>query len=185
MESSLAFKEVEIKLLIMYLLNKMELPMSRAQISDFINDKQLLDNFTIEVTLADMEVEGFLDSTTENAMDVSTTRYTLTDDGYQNLEYFENHIPKPVRMMINKYVEETQGKIRRDYEITASYFPNVEDNDYKVKCAVFDDKRVLLEFVVSVDTRDQAKFIQANWRTNASKAYKKIFEALTEKHILA
>ena len=181
MSITLEYKDVENKLLILYLINRLELPMSRAQITDFIIQKELMNYFVLEQTLSAMVEAGVLDAATEaDAQDVNTTRYSVTGEGLTTLEYFESHIPQPVRQMINRYVEENKGKIKKDYENVANYFPNVENNEFKVKCGVYEDKRALIELFVSVDTREQAKLIQSNWRANASKLYSRIIEALTE-----
>jgi len=184
MPVTIEYKDVENKLLILYLINRLELAMSRAQIYDFIIEKDLMRPFTLEQTLATMVEAKLLEATIEaDAQDVSTTRYSVTEEGLTNLEYFESHIPQPVRQIINRYIEENRGKIKKDYESVASYFPNVENNEFRVKCGVYEDKRAIIELFVSVDTREQAKLIQANWRANASGLYSKIIEALTETEI--
>jgi len=45
---------------------------------------------------------------------------------------------------------------------------------------VYEDRRAIIELFVSVDTREQAKLIQSNWRANASGLYSQIIETLTE-----
>ena len=179
MAVSIEYKDVENKLLILYLINRMELSMSRSQITDFVMSKEFMNYFVFEQTLADMLEQGLLEATIENGQDASTTRYTVTNNGLISLEYFESHIPRPLRLLINQYVDENRGKVKRDYEVTATYFPNVETNDFQVKCGVYEDTRVLLELAISVDTREQAKLIQANWRNNASLLYQHVIDAIT------
>jgi hypothetical protein len=86
-----------------------------------------------------------------------------------------------MRVLINHYVVENRGNVKRDYEVTATYFPNVESNDFQVKCGVYEDKRAIIEVSISVDTREQAKLIQGNWRANASTLYQRIIDAVTTK----
>ena len=179
MAVSIEYKDVEKKLLILYLINRMELSMSRSQITDFVMTKDFMDHFALEQTLAVMTEQGLLEATKVNAQDENSTRYTVTDEGLKNLEYFENHIPRTARILINQYIVENRGKIKRYYESTANYFPNIEHEDFQVKCGVYEDNRVLLELIVSVDTREQAKLIQANWRNDSSGIYQKIIDALT------
>ena len=181
MPITIEYKDAENKLLILYLINRLELPMSRAQITDFIIQKELMNHFTLEQTLSAMVEAEVLETEIESdAVDVSTTRYSVTEEGLTTLEYFENHIPKPVRQIINNYIEENRGKIKKDYERVANYFPNIENNEYKVKCGVYEDRRAIMELFVSVDTREQAKLIQSNWNANASVLYSQIIETLTE-----
>jgi len=179
MSVSQEYKDVEKKLLILYLINRMELSMSRAQITDFVLSKDIMDYFTLEEALSDMLEQGLLEFTQVNAQDANTTRYSVTDNGLANLEYFANHIPRTMRLLVSQYVEENRGKVVKDYEITANYFANVENDEFQVKCGVYDDRRVLLELSVSVDTREQARLIMSNWKNDASGLYQRIIDALT------
>ena len=179
MSNGYEYKNAENKLLLLYLINRMEFPMSRAQITDFVQEADFMDYYTLQQTLAIMVESGHLDATEENALDNSTTRYVVTDEGQTTLEYFERHIPWSKRQAIDRYITDNRGKIKKDYEYTATYFPNVENDEFRVKCGVYEDKRALLELFVSVDTRQQAKLIQSNWRANASVLYQRIIEALT------
>jgi len=182
MAITIEYKDVENKLLLLHLIGAMDLPMSRAQITDFIIQKDLMHHFVLEQNLVDMVQRGFLEVTNENARDESTTRYALTEDGHTNLELLGGQIPRPVRNIIDQYVAENRGKIKKGFEKTAHYFPNAENDEYIVKCGVYDDKRstMLMEISVPVFTREQAKQIQANWNENYNTLYQRILATLTE-----
>ncbi|MCL2576832.1 MAG: DUF4364 family protein [Defluviitaleaceae bacterium] len=179
---TIEYKDVENKLLLLYLINMMDLPMSRSQITDFIIQKDLMNHFILEQNLTDMVQRKFLEATRENSQDENTTRYSLTEEGLENLDLLQNQIPRPVRNMITQYVEEHRGKIKKGFEKTAHYFPNAENDEYIVKCGVYDDKRdsMLMEISVPVVTREQAKLIQSNWNANYSTLYQRILSTLTE-----
>jgi len=179
---AIEYKEIENKLLIMYLINMMELPMSRPQITEFIIEKELMSYFTLEQNLTEMVERGFLEATRENAQDISTTRYSLTENGITNLDLLEKHIPRPARQIISTYVEDNRGRIIKSYEKTANYFPNPDNDGFTVKLGVYDDKRsaLLMEISVAVATREQAKQIQAGWNANYSTLYQNVLEVLTE-----
>ena len=183
MKVALEFSDVENKLLILYLISSMELPMSRTQISNFFVERELMSHFVLMQNLEDMVERGFLDAATESSVDSGTTNFTLTEDGAAHLEYLEPMLPKPVRRAIDNTIDETRGKIRKGFEKTANYFPNMENDEYIVKCGVYDDKRgtMLMEISMPVVTREQAKYIQANWNENYTCIYQKVLEALTEK----
>jgi hypothetical protein len=160
----------------------MDMPMSRGQITDFIIAKELMNHFTLEQSLVDMVSRGFLDGKNATTLDVSSTRYTLTDDGASHLEQLDSLLPRPVRQMIDTYVEENRGKIKKSFEKTAHYFPSDDSEEYIVKVAVIDDKRgsMLMELKMPVITREQAKQVQANWNSNYSDMYKRILAIMTE-----
>ena len=159
--------QVENKLLLLYLINKMDLPLSRSQVTDFVREGEYMDYYTLQQTLAEMVEGGYL----EKIQDNNNTRYVITDEGATALEYFESHIPGGIRSKINKYVHNHFSSIKRDFEVTANYFLDNETNEYIVKCGVYEDKRILMEINVSVVSREQAKLIQANWKGHVSEIY--------------
>ena len=178
MDTPLDYKEVENKLLIMYLINRMELSMSGAQITDFVIAKDLMNHFMLAQTLADMVEQDYLYTKHESAADANTTRYSVTNAGMECLELFMSRIPRHMRTLINQYVEDNHGKVKKDFEVTATYFVNEDADEYSVKCVALEDKRALMELVISIETIEQAKLIHKNWRANASTIYKKIIDAL-------
>ena len=167
-------KEPENKLLLLYLIDKMDLPLSRSQITDYILEAEFMDYYTLQQALADMAEQGYLEVQQNN----NTTRYTATEEGLQTLEYFEKHIPLPVRAKINAYIKENRKNIQRDFETTATFFPNVENDEFVVKCGAYEEGRVLMEISISVDTREQARTVQNNWKSNAKVLYGEILMTL-------
>jgi len=160
----------------MYLIDKMELPLSRSQITDYIrqDEAEFMDYYTLQESLAEMVEGGYLEAIKDN----NTTRYTVTGEGVQALEYFEKHIPVAVRTRINNYIRENRKNIQRDFETTATFFPNAENNEFMVKCGAYEEGRVLMEISISVDTREQARIIQNNWKSNAKILYGEILLTL-------
>jgi hypothetical protein len=165
---------VENKLVLLYLINKMDLPLSRSQITDFVREGEYMDYYTMQQTLEEMVVGAYL----EKIQDNNNTRFSITDEGVTTLEYFESHIPGGIRSKINKYVHDHFNTVKRDFEVTATYFLDNEINEYIVKCGVYEDKRILMEINVSVVSRDQAKMIQNNWKSHVGEIYMHILNEM-------
>jgi DNA-binding PadR family transcriptional regulator len=153
----------------------MELPLFRSQITDYFNQTELMDYYTLQQALASMVEEGYLKESIEN----NNTLYAITNEGQNTLELLEKHIPPPARAMISGYVREKRRDLKRHYENTATFFPNAEYNEFIVKCGVYEDERALMELSIAVDTREQARLIQTNWKANAKILYGKILVDLT------
>ena len=168
------YRGIENKLLLLYLVDKMDLPLSRGHITQFVGEGNYMNLLILQQSLAELVEKGYLDQTEDN----HNTLYTITADGLQLLEYFEQHIPFSTRAQINKYVQENRKKVKKDFDITAAYFPNEDEDNYIVKCGVYEDERVLLELNVSGVTKEQARFIQNNWRSNVNKLYSEILYML-------
>ena len=176
MSDQAKYKSPKDRLMILYLLDQIDLPLSRSHITDYFLQAELLDYYTLQQSLSDMVSGGYLDATTDN----NTTRYTLTDEGLQTLEYFEKHIPPSVRNKITRYIKENLKDIKRSFENTATFFPNSDNSEFLVKCGVYEEGRVLMELSISVDTREQARLIQNNWKSGAKTLYGDIIRTLAK-----
>ena len=75
-------------------------------------------------------------------------------------------------------MRDNRKNIKKAYENTATYFSNTDTADFTVKCGVYEDDRALMEITISVDTREQARQIQSNWKKNANTLYGKLIETL-------
>jgi len=153
--------------------------MSRGKVSDVVLDGEFMDYYTLQQSLSEMVEMGFLDASHEISGDNNTTLFVATEDGVNTLEYFEKRIPPITRQSLNRYVNEMRTDIKREYEKTATYFPDDENDEFRVKCGIYEDERALLEVFVTVDTREQAKRIQTNWRTSAD-MFQRIITELTK-----
>lgn len=171
------YKQVENKLLLMYLIDKMDIPLSGSQISQFALEENFMDYFTLRQCLTDMVANNHLESFAEN----NSTRYTVTEAGLQTLDYFEKRIPADIRNKINKYVLDNRKYIKKDYETTANYFRDIHSSDYTVKCGIYEDDALLMEINLSVVSREQAKLICSNWKENVNTLYGEILQQLITK----
>jgi len=168
-------QDAENKLLILYFLDKMDLPLSTSQIADFFRSQAMMGQFAPEMALADMVENGYL----ETERDDNVTRYSITCEGLQSLEYFEKHIPHHQRDLIKAYILENRNIIvKRDFETTANFFANASNDEFTVKCGTYEDQRVLMEITITVDTTDQARTIQNNWKRHAKVLYGDILRTL-------
>lgn len=168
------YDEAENKLLLLYLIDKMDIPLSNTQISQFALEENYMNYFTLQQSLSEMVESGYLDKTQDN----NNTRYTATDEGITTLEYFEKHIPIDIRNKINQYVLDNRSTIKKDFEITANYFYDHPNNEFIVKCGIYEDDSMLMEINVSVVNRNQAKLICNNWKQNVNKLYGSILSEL-------
>ena len=166
----------EHKLIILHLLQKMGIALSNSEICQFLLEKNYMDYFSVQQYLAELVDAGWLEKSREQ----NHTRYTLTDEGEETVNYFLNHISEHAKTEINTYVQENSKRIRAEYAVTANYFPEIND-DFLVKCGLNDDNgNGLMEVSVSVVSKQQALAICRNWRKNVSHLYGSILTSLVK-----
>jgi len=170
-------KQVEHKIMILHLVDKIDIPISNSQITKFALEENYMNFYDVQHYLKDMVEAGYLDSSQiEN-----TTRYTITDEGIKTLETFAQYVPPYVKTRISNYVEDNRNIVKRDLEIAANHFYQHDTKEYLVKCAVYDDDNLLMELSVSVVDKEQALTICNNWKKDVGLAHAKILNYLLNK----
>ena len=75
------------------------------------------------------------------------------------------------------YVRKNKSRIKKEYSVYANYFYYAE-NEYIVKCGIIEDDAPLIELNLTVASKDQAKLIRKNWKSNVSNIYNTILQSL-------
>ena len=166
--------QFEKKLLLLYLIDKMDLPLTQSQISEFALEDDYINYFSLQQFLADMVEINYLEKSFEN----NTSYYSLTDQGLVAVEYFKKRIPAQLKNKIKKYVERNKKNIKKDYEVIANYFYVKNSNEYIIKCGIYEDEMTLMELTLSVVSREEAKLICKNWREKVNILYGEIVNKL-------
>lgn len=178
MLESESLKRADNKLMILYLLEKLDTPLSNAQINDFFVQENLLGYFELQKCLAEMVEAGYVDKHVEG----SFARYGITHEGQQTIGYLEKRIPHYIRTRISAFASKNRKHIKRSFAVMANYFYDHDTKEFIVKCGVYDDDMTLLELTLSMVTREQAKHICKNWRANSSELYQSFISQLIDEN---
>ena len=166
----------ESKLIILYMLNKISLPMSLSYIQEFALASEYMDYFSLSNYLSELTESEYIVKNIEH----NKTTYTISKKGYKTLALFENLIPKSIKEKINEYVALNKNQIKKDLEIIATFKEN--NNEYSVKCAVYENKVPLIELNLKVASKKYANTICDNWKKDASKYYLSFMKSLLNSH---
>ena len=162
----------ENRLLILYLMYQMDMPLSWDHIFEFaVND--YMDYMEFQTYINEMERNGIISSNREN----NVNYYSLTDKGEKTINTFLKFIPESKRNSIISYVRKNKGKIKKEYSVSANYFM-YGDDEYVVKCSFIEDDVTLMEINLTVATKEMAKKVKKNWKQNVSDIYNNTLKAL-------
>lgn len=170
-------QQIEKKIILLFLIDKMDIPLSNSQISQFAMEENFMNYYTVQKYLNEMVDIGYLDKLQDN----NSTRYTITEDGLTALDAFIKNVPITIRNRIAKYVSEHRKVVKQDYEITANHFFDYNNKEYIVKCGIYEDEMMLMELNLSVVTKEQALIICNNWKSNVNNLYGQIINTLLTK----
>ena len=168
------YKKFEDKLILLYLIDKMDLSLSYNQITMFAADEGM-ELFLVQQNLSEMIQSGYLEIFNK----YNASRYSITEDGVNVLEYFNKQIPQDTRNKINKYVSENRKGAKKDFDVDASYLFDYSLNEYLIRCGVYENDSMLMEVNLYVVSKEQAQHICENWKENVSDLYADILSLMT------
>ena len=90
------------KLIVLYMLDRVDFPLTTSQISEFILDKGYTTYFRLQSALAELTDSGLL----KIELTHNRTLYNLTEEGAATINYFRNKISPEIRQEIDNFINE-------------------------------------------------------------------------------
>ena len=152
------------KLIILYMLQNVNFPLSNTQISDFILEKEYTNYFHLQEALSELQDTKLIEIEKVR----NTSYYHMTEEGSKTLSFFE----------IDRYMKEHSYELRKKASVVADYYKTAGD-DYEVRCQARERKTTIFEIVVTVPSEEAAKKICSNWENRSQKIYASIMNELS------
>lgn len=163
------------KLMILYMLNKLDSQLTNSQLSGFFITNNYTDYFTIQQTLSDLVESGFVEKVTIR----NTSYYSITFEGYESLTFFKSQIPKGALDDIAVYLENNKYALKNEVGTQADYYRHT-NGDYIAHCQVMEGKSLLYEINIAVPSEEEAAKICGNWRGYSEELYGQIMNSLLQ-----
>ena len=154
------------KLVILYMLNKVNFPLSNTQISEFMLDKQYTNYFTLQEVLSSLAEDGFIQVLTYR----NSTQYKLTKDGDETISFFHTKISSTIRSEIDEYIIENKYAMKCEIGTISDYYKSTS-GDYIAHCQVKEGDTSLIELNIAVPLKEQADAICSKWRDASQDIY--------------
>ncbi len=161
------------KLIVLYMLDKVDFPITKTQIYDFILDKEYANYFTLTQATYELTEDGFIESSSTH----SSTFLTLTDKGRDTLTFFQNRISEGIKNDINTYFEENRMAISNSVSIMTNYY-RTSSGDYVADLSAREKSEDLINIRINMPTEESARAICEHWREKSSDVYSFILENL-------
>jgi len=146
-------------MIVLYMLKRCQMPLSKSQIYDFILEKEYTNFLTLQEVFSELASSGLI---TEKTM-ANRTYLELTEDGAKTLEFFGNRVNPAVRDQIDEYLKANNMKLINETSIKGDY-RKVADNNYEVRMIATDGNQVLMDLTMSVPTEETAQSILDKWQ---------------------
>lgn len=163
----------ESKLLLLYIFDKIKIPITNNQITQIILENNFINYFTLQQYLSELISSNFLKYTEGE----NKHRLEITERGKKVLSLFGNRLSNNKIDIINDYLTNNINIIKREVTITSDY--TIEHKDkFIVNLKALENDIVLIDLKITVDSNKQARDLCTKWKNNSSEIYSKILDIL-------
>lgn len=160
------------KLMTLYMLDRVNFPLTNSQLSEFFLDKEYTTYMTLQLVLNDLVEAGLINSHKVG----NSTHYEISSDGREALNFFIGDISAAAMADMDEYLENNKYSIRSAVDTTADYFRS--GGSYTVHCVSREGSGPLLSIDISVPDERIAADMCANWPARSQELYSHIMLSL-------
>ncbi|WP_244835297.1 DUF4364 family protein [Clostridium sp. BJN0001] len=166
----------ENKLLMLYVLNKLDTPISNTQFTDIMLENTFLNYFNFQQYLSELIESAFVEYISYNN---KKKLLSITKKGKTVLSLFKDRISKANMDFFDKFIEDNLKIIKKELTINADYTLG-KDDTFIIDLNALENGSILMEVKLTVPTKEQAISICKKWKSNPSKLYNSIFSLFIE-----
>ncbi len=160
-----------VKILLCYLLEKLDCPVTREQLLEITRDSEVINYFLFSEAMSDLEKVGAV-KTDENG------KITLEEKGRLGSEYFNKYIPPTFRRKLLSAAYSYFAKLRRDNECHTEI--KEQTNGYSVMFSIRDASFALMDISFYAPDKEQADNILTKIRQNPTEFYKNVVKLMLQ-----
>ncbi len=161
------------KLIILYMLDRVKFPITTAQISNYILEKEYTNFLTLQQVISELVEANLIDARTVN----NRTHLQITEEGRETLYYFDNRINDTIKAEINQYFRENEFDLQEEVSVLGNYYKSTS-GEYEVHLIAKDRDTNLVEIKLSVPTKEVAESICDNWQKKNQEIYQELVRQL-------
>ena len=155
------------KLIILYTLSRVDFPLTKNQIGDFMLEKEFTNSFlTIQQAMNELTEAGFITAKPVR----NRTQLTITPEGRQTLNYFRHQINHGIVEDIDQFLKKNKFRLRDESSILADYTRNAT-GEYEAHLIALDKGTPLVDITLSVPLEETAASICDNWHLKNQEIY--------------
>ena len=161
------------KLIILYMLGRVKFPLTTAQISNFILEKEYTNFLTLQQVFSELTDTGLVESKTIN----NRTQLSLSAEGKETLSFFGNRVSDAIKEDINQYFRENESSLREEVSVLGDYYKSTS-GEYEAHLIAKEQDINLIELTLSVPTKEIAEAVCNNWQKKNQEVYEQIIKLL-------
>lgn len=155
------------------MLNRVSFPITTAQISDFILEKEYTNFLTLQQVISELTDANMISPQSVR----NRTLLSITDEGRETLSFFGNRINDAIKNDINAYLKENEFTLRNEVSVLADYYKSTS-GEYEARLIAKDREINLVDITLSVPVEEVASAICENWQKKNQEIYKYLIQEL-------
>ena len=173
MEKSIA-DLAENKVLILYLLNKLPDGIKSDNLYKIVSSANNINYFYFQELIADLMSANLICSFEQD----EESFIKITTEGKNALELTKSLLPGLLKLKADTIFKEENSNIVEESSVVTEFIPK-DENNYTITCKIVEQNETIFEVSVYAASREKAKQISDNWKSNATTLYPQILELLS------
>ena len=161
------------KMIVLYMLKRCDVPLSKSQIYDFILEKEYTTFLTLQEVFSELAISELVKEKTV----ANRTFLEITPEGDETLSFFGNRINPAIKVEIDDFLKNNSMRLRNEASIQGDY-QKTGDNEYTAHLIAKENGQNLLDIRLNVPTEEIAQNICNNWQEQNADIYQYLIEKL-------
>lgn len=161
------------KLIVLYMLKRVDFPLTKAQISDFILGKEYTNFLTLQQVIGELTEAGLITAQSIR----NRTHLSITKEGQETLKFFENQIGDSIKADIDDFFRENEIDLRNEVSILSDYYKSTS-GEYEAHLTAKEKGVKLVDITISVPSEETASSICDNWQRKNQDIYQYLIAQL-------
>lgn len=163
------------KLMILYILSRVNFPLTNAQLTAFILEKEYTNYFNIQRAISELIDDAFISAKTIR----NSSLYRITDTGAETLLFFDNMISSGIKEDIEVYLSANKYELQEEVSTSADFY-QVKKGEFAAHLRVTERECPIIDLTLVVTTEEEAARLCSNWREKSSEVYSYLMSSLLD-----
>ena len=161
------------KLIVLYMLDRVTFPLTKAQVGDFILEREYTTFLTLQQIIAELiDTELIVARSHRNR-----TYLEITEEGRSTLSFFGNRINDSIKDDIAAFFADHEMDMRSESAIRADYYKSTS-GEFEAHLVVKEKDVTVVDITLSVPDEDTAAAICDNWQKKNQSIYQYLISQL-------
>lgn len=161
------------KLIVLHMLNRVEFPLTRAKIGDFILGNEYTNFITLQQVFSELTDAGFITTKVIS----NRTLLSLTEEGADTLQFFRERLGEDLKNDIDDYLRSNEYEIRNEASVIGDYYKSVT-GEFEAHLIAMEHDIKLVDITLSVPTKEMASDICESWMKKNQQIYQYLVSEL-------